>query len=137
MANIDITQLTGIGVQPYYAQEIDHGLRPNGLGYKIKYQYAIISDVSSEIVARFYVKRYFQDGTDDISYTFDSIANDTSFVDKFGDLVEENDPNKWGTEMEYFRVLLSYGINKDVLEGWQLKLFNRGTLDRPKNSVIN
>lgn len=133
---MDITLITSQGFQPYYAEEVDLGFRPNGLGYKVKFQYFTFSDITNRLLCRFQVQRYFNNNTPDISYVFDSIASDDSYVDKYGNIVDFDDPSKWGTEIDYFRTLFSYGVNKVLITDYQLKLFNRGTFDRPKNPDI-
>ncbi len=138
---LDITTLTGQGIQPYYPQWVNHGIsQTTGLRYESKYECHVVnfsSEGVNNLHARFYIKRYLSNGDFDISYFIESIADDTTSVDKFGVKVESDSPNKWGTELDRMRVLVSAGVSdKDVIDFYQNDLFTRGLFDFPKNRNI-
>jgi len=135
---LDITDLTGMGITPYVAQWVDFNSNPrNSFKYSIKFEYYTYADVSRSLLARFSIQRkaeYNGVYENDIAYTYDSIANDNSYVDKMGNYVESPESfGYWGTEFERMSIIFSAPIaDTDILNGYMSNLFNMGIFDKPK-----
>lgn len=137
---LDITTLTGSGITKWESQEIEYPSNPrNAFRYKIKFLEFRFSILHRYAIGYFSIKRLVEQNgewVDDISYTYESIASD-AFCDKMGDVVEENDPNVWGTEFERMQVLFNAPLkDSEIVEAYQLELFNKGLFDFPKNRNI-
>jgi hypothetical protein len=92
------------------------------------------------MTARFQVERYIQQNGVwglDISYSFDSVADNFTYVDKDGNIVSSDDPAKWGTEFDRMAVLFAAPVpDNQILEGYMDELFGKGLFDFPKNREI-
>lgn len=138
---LDITTLTGQGITKWEAQEIEYPSNPrNEFKYKIKFLEFRFSTLHRYAIGYFSVQRLVEQNGDyvnDISYTYESIASDT-FCDKLGNIVEENDPLKWGTEFERMQVLFNAPIaDSQIVESYQQELFDKGLFDFPKRREID
>ncbi len=133
---LDITQLEGLGITKWVAEGIDYPTNPrNAFKYWIKFLGMNYSDENQSMTGSFRVIRYAQQNEEwknDISYVFDSVASDAS-VDKDGNVVEEDDVARWGTEFERMQILFNAPIaDSSIVIAYQAELFDKGLFDFPK-----
>jgi len=140
---LDITALTGQWITPFRATSVNYPSNPrNAFVYDIKYLYHTYSDITLNLVARFHVIRsaMFNGNLEvDIEYDFDSIATMHTTVDKFGNIVDEFNPdgspnsNAWGKEFDRIAILFNTPIaDSQIVYQYQQELFDKGLFDRPK-----
>ncbi len=148
---LDITTLTDAGILPFIAEWVDFPTNTrNAFTYKIKFEYYTYSDVTRNLVARFAVQKFAMYNGElelDDTYVYDSIANDTTLVDKYGNYVNAEidsvdvegnpikiaNPDVWGTEFERMSIIFSAPLSDtDILNGYLLELFDKGMFDKRK-----
>ena len=154
---MDIRTFTGMGITPYRAQWIDYTSNSrNTFRYKIKFIAFNYNDNGEEMTGVFKIIRYSQQNGEwiiDINYDYQSKVDMFSYVDFFGNIVnqtidqdtgevDENDepiveqipnPDVWGTEFDYMAVLFASPIPDNlIMESYQHTLFNKGVFDYPK-----
>lgn len=134
---LDITTLISQGIAIYRAVSINYPNNPrNAFVYDIKFLYFTYSDVTQKLTARFnVVQSAMFEGVlkPNIDYDFDSIAEISTIVDKFGNVVDADSADAWGTEFDRISILFNAPIaDSAIVAEYQQELFDKGVFDRPK-----
>lgn len=148
---IDITEFEAAGFTAWEPPEITYDSNNrNGFKYIIRFLNLGFNFEERKMTGRFRViRQVMQNGNweTDLSYVFDSVADELTSVDKFGNIVpetikddEDNDipnPIAWGDEFKRMRVLFNSPLkDSDMCMFYQQALFDLGRLDFPKNRSV-